>query len=211
MYLIIMAAPRHSDTVAETGHRRKIEYKNKKIILVLRFPDKSNDAVIGIVEVNPLKTMPVETGLVKSRLTFIKSVQVGNVFLQFLVRLILKQVPVKPIVKIPFIPLSEFGAHNQKLFTGMTVHIAVQHPQVGKFLPHVSRHFIEQGPLAVHYLIVGKRKNKIFAESVYHTEGETVHVVFSMDRFIREKHKSVMHPTHIPLHAETQAPEVGRL
>src|SRR5208283_5476331 len=121
----------------------KIKYKDKKIILVLRLPDKSKNAVIGIVEVNPLKTMPVETYLVKSRLTLIKGVQVRNVFLQFLVWLILKQVPIEAFVKIPFIRLPEFRAHNHKFFTGMTVHIPIQRPEVGKFLPHISRHFIK--------------------------------------------------------------------
>src|SRR5919201_2020434 len=45
------------------------------------------------------------------------------------------------IVKVvPFVPLTEFATHEEQFLAGLAAHPGVEHPQVGKLLPFVSRH-----------------------------------------------------------------------
>ena len=53
----------------------------------------------------------------------------------------INQLPVEARVVVPFIPLAEFAAHEEKLFTGMSVHPSQKHPEIGELLPFVARHF----------------------------------------------------------------------
>ena len=66
----------------------------------------------------------------------------------------LEQVPVEAFVVRPLAPLGDLVAHEQQLLARVAVHVAVEEPQIGEFLPEVARHLVEQRALAVHDLVV---------------------------------------------------------
>jgi hypothetical protein len=50
------------------------------------------------------------------------------------------ELPVKACIVVPFVPLTEFAAHEEQLFAGMPVHPREKHSEIGKLLPFVTRH-----------------------------------------------------------------------
>ncbi len=78
--------------------------------------------------------------------------------------------PLKTIVVIPFVPLTEIAAHEQYFFSRMSPHIGIQQPQVGELLPPVTGHLIEQGAFAMDDFVMGQWQNKIFGERVNQAE-----------------------------------------
>ncbi len=92
----------------------------------------------------------------------------------------------------------------------MAVLIGVEEAQIGELLPHVAGHFVEKRILAVNDFVVRKRQHKVFGESIEHRKGELVLVVFAMDGVGGEISEGVVHPAHVPLQTEAEAPKVGR-
>ncbi|OPZ67730.1 MAG: hypothetical protein BWY83_02530 [bacterium ADurb.Bin478] len=93
----------------------------------------------------------------------------------------------------------------------MTVHEGQQRAQVGELLPKIARHFIQQRPLAVHHLVVTEHKNEILMKGVKQGEGDHVVMVFAVQRILAEIGEEIVHPSHVPLHVESQAAEIGGL
>ncbi len=110
----------------------------------------------------------------------------------------------------PLAPLRDLASHEEQLFARMSEHVSVKQPQVGKSLPEVARHLVEQRPLAVHDLVVREGQNKVFTERINHAECQRAVLVFAMDRVLREVAQGVVHPAHVPLEAEPQASQVSR-
>src|SRR6266516_2364854 len=90
--------------------------------------------------------------------------------------------PVETLLKVPFVPLSEFPAHEEKLLARMPVHVSIEKSEVGKFLPSVSRHLVEQRPFSIDDFIVRQWKDEVFSESVPEAESQLVMMVFPVDR-----------------------------
>jgi hypothetical protein len=62
----------------------------------------------------------------------------------------------------------------------------------------------------VHDLVVAEGQHEVLGEGVEQAEGELVVVVVPVDRVLLHVGQGVVHPAHVPLHAEAQAAEVGR-
>ena len=82
--------------------------------------------------------------------------------------------------------------------------------QVGKLLPQIAGHFIQQRTLSVDHFIVGKGKHEILGERVQHGERHSIVVIFPVNRVLLEITQRVVHPAHIPLQAEAQPAHIRR-
>src|ERR1017187_1380793 len=89
--------------------------------------------------------------------------------------------PVETLIVVPFLDLSEFAAHEEEFFSGMSVHPCEEHSEIGKFLPFVARHFHKERAFAVHDFIVAKHKNKVFLKSVEQRERDVAVVKSAVD------------------------------
>src|SRR5437667_8701923 len=110
--------------------------------------------------------------------------------------------PVETLLKVPFVPLSEFPAHEEKLLSWMSVHVPVEKSEVGEFLPSVSRHFVEQRTLSVDDYIVCSWEDQVFGEGVPEAEGQLVVMVFPVVWVFCHVFECVVHPAHVPFHPE---------
>src|SRR5208337_4797068 len=89
-------------------------------------------------------------------------------------------------------------------------HEAVIGAHIGEALPFVARHFADQRSFTVNDLVMRNRQDEIFGEGVEEPEGHLVVAPTPIDRVARHVFQRVVHPTHVPLEAETQTAEVGR-
>src|SRR6266508_4364554 len=119
--------------------------------------------------------------------------------------------PIERVVVPPFVFLAELSAHEQKLLAGMAEHETVIGAQICKALPFVARQAAEDGALAVHDLVMGERQDKIFGERVVQAEQDLTVMMLAVDRIPADVFERVVHPSHIPLVAESQPAPVNRL
>ena len=119
------------------------------------------------------------------------------------------EMPFQAGVVVPFTPLSEFSTHEQHFLAGMPVHVAIEEPEVGKSLPLVAGHFVEQRPLPVHHFIVRKHQDEIFIESIEEPECNLVLVKAAVDWIMAEVFQHVVHPAHVPLERKAQPSGIG--
>ena len=119
-------------------------------------------------------------------------------------------VPLEAVVVVPFLPLGEFAPHEQELLSGVGEHIAVEHAETGKLLPGVPGHLAQHGALAVDHLVMGEGKEEVLREGVHDAECDLVVAVLPVDRVLLHERKGVVHPPHVPLHAEPQTPDEDR-
>jgi len=69
-------------------------------------------------------------------------------------------------------------------------------------------HLADQRALAVDHFVMGNRQYKVLGELVPDAEGELVVLVFAEYGFGLEVGQGVMHPSHVPFHAEPEAAQV---
>src|SRR5580693_4130700 len=115
----------------------------------------------------------------------------------------LQEGPVETRIVVPLRPLAELAAHEKEFFAGMAEHEAVKKAQIGELLPIIARHFSDHGTFSVDNLIMGIRQDEIFRESVQQAKSDFVVMIAAEDRILRYVIQSIVHPTHVPLEAET--------
>ena len=109
---------------------------------------------------------------------------------------------------VPFGPLAELPPHEEQFLAGLAVHVPEEEPEVGELLPVVPGHFGQERPLAVHHFVMGEGQKEIFVKGIEHPEGQGVVVILPEDRVHGQIFQGVVHPSHVPLEAEAQAPDV---
>src|SRR5437762_11160821 len=109
---------------------------------------------------------------------------------------------------IPFVHLAEFAAHEEKFLARMSVHPPIKHPQVGELLPFVAGHFREERTLQVHDFIVAEHEHEMLAEGIHERERDAVVMKLPEDVIELDVIEEVMHPTHVPVHLETEPAEI---
>src|SRR5690349_7161441 len=82
-------------------HRCEIRDDHNEFLPVSRPPDEGEHAVIGIVAVDPLKSLPLEIHFVQRRFPPVGGVQIGHQMLQPLMLGITQQVPFQARALIP--------------------------------------------------------------------------------------------------------------
>ena len=191
--------------------RSKVADSDNKLAIIGP-ADKGQHAVICVVAVNPLKAAPVKVNLPEFFVLHIELVEVLGEFQHLGVHLVLlRQMPVKAGIPLPLNELAELAALEQKLLARMSHPVAKEGTEAGKLLPVVTRHLVDQGALAMHYLVMGQRQYEILAESIHHGEGNLVMMPLSVDRIKAEIAKGIIHPAHVPLVVEAHAAHVDRL
>ena len=201
---------RNPDAVVAVGLGGKVAYRDDELIRFFIPTDEGDDAVTVVVTVDPFKPRFVEILGMQGRFGAVEFVEATDQVLQLLVGFVLQQVPLQIAPDVPLAPLTELHAHKQGFLSGMGEHIAVQTPQVGKFLPLVTGHFPQHIALAVHHFIVGEGEHIVFAVVVPHTEGDVVLVELAEPGVHAEIVEHIVHPAHIPLQVEAETPHVSR-
>ena len=160
-----------------------------------------------VVHHQPLKAVRVEVQLVQRFVVAIGQVQVTDQTLYAVVPVVraFQQMPVKAGIVVPFAPLRKFVAHKQQLFAREGEHPAVVGAQVGKLLPRVPRHAVENGFLAVHHFIVRQRQHEVFGVVVEQPESELIVVILTINRVELHVVERVVHPAEVPLVPEAQS------
>src|SRR5690349_373922 len=106
--------------------------------------DKGENAVVGVVGVNPLETLPIEIDLMQSGLRREQFVQVADQALHAMMRIMLQKVPIKTARFAPLTALRQLLAHEQKFFPRMGALIRKKEPQIRELLPQIARHFVQE-------------------------------------------------------------------
>ena len=110
---------------------------------------------------------------------------------------------------VPLAPLSELSAHEQHFLAGVPIHEAIEGTEVGKSLPFVAGHFVEQRPLSVHHFIVRKHQDEVFIEGVEESKCNLILVEEAVNGIAAEVLQHVMHPSHVPLERKAQSSGIG--
>ena len=107
-----------------------------------------------VVAIDPLEAEFAEVVAPESPLRFVEDVEIVDETLEPLVRVVLQQLPLQIAPYIPLSPLAKFHPHEDGFLAGMGPHVCQQCPYVGKFLPVVTWHFVQEVALAMHYFVV---------------------------------------------------------
>ena len=116
--------------------------------------------------------------------------------------------PVETTVVVPFSPLSEFAPHEEQFAARMRVHPGVEQPEVGKLLPFVPRHFVNEGAFTVDDLVVAEDQDEMFMVGVEEGEGDFALVEAPVHGLPAHVVQEVVHPAHVPLESKPKAAEV---
>ena len=122
--------------------------------------------------------------------------------------LVAQECPVELRVVVPFGPLAEFAPHEEQLLAGHRVLVAVKQPQVGELLPVVAGHLRDERPLSVHDFVVRQGQDEVLGEGINHAERQLVLMVLAVDGLVPQVAQRVVHPAHVPLHAEAEAADI---
>ena len=120
------------------------------------------------------------------------------------------QMPIEAAVVVPFVPLTEFAAHEKQLLARMPEHPGVEHSEVSELLPLIARHPIEKRSFPMHDFIVAKNQNEMFLISVKEREGDAALMKAPVNRIERHVMKKIVHPSLVPLEAETEPAQMSR-
>ena len=163
------------------------------------------------MEIDPFKSFVGIVAIPERGLAFVNVVEMLNEPAETVVFRQSRKLPIELAVVVPFAALTEFAAHEKQLLARMPVHPGEKHPQIRELLPFIARHLIEKRTLAVDDLVVAEHENEMLRERVHEREGDAVVMEAAKDRIERHVMKEVVHPTHVPFEAESEAAEIGRL
>ena len=209
---MIGALAGHTHPVIPMDLRREITDDHNEVIAVFRLAHKGNDTVIRIVAIDPFKTVPVKIHLPEGLVIIVKSVELPGIFLHLRMHgILLHQMPVQAVIKVPLNELAELTAHEQQFLAWMSHPVGKEGPQAGKLLPVIPRHLADQGTLSMDHFIMGQGQHKVLRKSVHEGEGELILVPFAIDRIQAHIIQHVVHPAHIPFVIEAHAACVYRL
>ena len=169
-------------------------------------PAIGQNAHVPGVGLHPLEPVPVHVVLPQGSGFQIQVVQIPDKLLHLAVAVIAQQQPIQLLGVPPLHELGKFGAHEQELFAGMGHHIHIQRPEVGELLVVLPRHFVDEGLFAVDHLVVAQGQDEVLRKGVGHGEGQVVVLVFPEQRILGHILEGVVHPAHVPLKEEPQAP-----
>src|SRR3954464_2365360 len=110
---------------------------------------------------------------------------------------------------VPFPPLPKFAPHKEKLLPRMSIHPSIKHPQIGKFLPAIARHFRKQRFFSMHDLIMAQHQDELLLKRI--KQGKSNVSLMESPEYWIQLHviEKVMHPAHVPFKAKSQSPEIS--
>jgi len=199
----------HADDVAFAHYGRGVHNHREQTCRVFPVAEEREDAVVGVVGVEPFETVPVEINLVQGGLRCVKFVEVGDQALDAAMGIVLEQMPIEAPSFAPFVALGEFLAHEEEFLSGVRVVITEKKTEIRELPPEIARHFVKQRIFAVDDFVVREGKEEIFTEGVEKRERELVVLVLAVDGIGGEIFQRVIHPTHVPFEAETEPTEIS--
>ena len=152
----IKAHIRHTQAIAFADYGSRVDDGDDEIFGIFAAADESEDAVVGVIGVNPFETVPVEIDLMKGRLDGVKTVEIVDEMLDTTMGIVFEEMPVEAARFAPFVTLGELLAHEQEFLAGVSVLIGVEETKIGELLPHVAGHFVEQGIFSMDDFVVGE-------------------------------------------------------
>jgi len=162
----IVARLREAEAVAAANDGRGVDDGDDEISQILAAAKKTKHAVIGVVGVNPFETVPLKIDFMEGWFGGVKMIQIADELLNPAMRIPSEQIPVEAAGFAPFMPLRKFLPHEEQLLSRMRVVIGVEQAEIGKLLPHVAGHFVEQRIFAVNDFVVGEGKYEILGKGV---------------------------------------------
>ena len=160
-----------AETIAATDYGCGVDDGDDEVFGFLAAADEGKDAIVGVVCVNPFKTVPVKFDLMEGRLGGVQMIEIGNEALDAAVGIVLEEMPVEAASFAPFAALGQFLAHEQELLAWVGALIGEEQAEIGELLPHIAGHFVEERVFSVNDLIVGEGKKEILREGVQQREG----------------------------------------
>ena len=146
---------------------------------------------------------------VQRRLLAVEPVQVSCEPLEPRVPIEIAEMPLQAGVVVPLTPLSELSTHEQHFLAGMPIHEGIEGSEVGKALPVIAWHLIEQRLLSVDHFIVREHEDEVFIERIEEAKRNFILVKATVDRIVAKIFQYVVHPAHVPLEREAQSSGIG--
>jgi hypothetical protein len=132
----------------------------------LRPLHKGPDSIVAVVRIDPLETFRAVVKLEVGGLVHIEPIKILDKAAQSVVHWILYEMPIQALVVVPLLPLTEFNALEDELFSGMRPHPRKEHPHVGELLPCIAWHFFDERPLFMDHLVVAEHENEMLVKCV---------------------------------------------
>src|SRR5664279_1557337 len=101
---------RYPYAIPRARHGCEVHHHNHHIVRVPGAAEEAHDAVVDVVNIDPLEAFPSEVDLVQGRFGIVDMVQGCHIFAQLAMMIEPEQRPVELRVEIPFTPLPDLRA-----------------------------------------------------------------------------------------------------
>ena len=209
---LVIFCIRHSDVIYREVQSGQIQ-RHQFHLRIRRRPVRAvigEGVVLGIIRIDPAEPLHGVILLPHGRMLLVEMIQFLYEIPELPVLLIVQQHPVQFLLLVPFNELSELRPHEHQLLPRMGHHIDEEGPEAGELIIIFSRHLAQHGTLAVNHFIVGNRQNEILTVCIGHGERQIMMHPAPENRILGEIRQRVIHPSHIPLIIESQAPVLRR-
>ena len=179
--LLPVAAGFDAHVVIQTRDRREVADYRQEPPAGGVFAQEADDAVVGVVKIDPGKTVLVEIRLRQGRFIAVQVVQIAHPLAQTIVVWIFEQMPVETVLEVPFAMLAELTAHEQEFLARVGEHVAEEQSQVGDALPRIARHAAVERAFAMDDLVVRERQDEVLGEGVPDRERQFVLMILAVD------------------------------
>src|SRR3990172_3972908 len=198
----------YSDPIVVVDPRTEIVDGENRFRLGVAFPEKRENALPVVLAVHPLESRRRGVAHVEGGVVAVEAIQAAQPALHALMVGIAGDEPLELEIVRPLASNAELASHEQELLPGPAPHVAVEEPHVRELLPLVARHLREERALSVNHLVVREGKSEVLGEGVHRPEGDLLLVELPVLGGFLEVGESVVHESHVPLHPESQPPDV---
>src|SRR5204863_9609826 len=121
--LLVSSFARQPDSMTFAHYRREVADADYFFCCRKRDAAEGEDILKSVIDLDPLKAAWIGIGFPQLRIFCVTLVQVANQRLHAFVKWRFQQVPIEALRLIPFAPLAELAAHEQKLLARMRPHV----------------------------------------------------------------------------------------
>lgn len=169
------------------------------------------DALLVVIALDPLEPCGLMVEIMQRQQSAIEPIEILDRAPDSLVeRNSLQEVPVEADQVVPLLTLGKFTSHEEQFLSRVGEHKGVVATEIGKFLPRVSGHLVQEGTFAMDNFIVRQRQDKIFVETIEHAESQVVMMMCPVDGLFVHVFQGIVHPTHVPLEPKTESARTDR-
>ena len=158
----------HTNPIIMMNLRRKVAKCNNKVIAVFCLADKRHNAIVAVIRIDPLETIPIEIHLPERFMLQIELVERFGISQHLRMHIILlHQMPIQTILIIPLNKLTKLTAHKEQFLAWMSHPVTKEVSEPSKLLPVIARHLADQRALAMDYFVMRQRQDKILGKSIH--------------------------------------------